>query len=130
MPADLQRYCGEDNVPANPSKKLLRKMYKAKNARLFSECKFKRDSKKLRSANVVVEDETNDESDDDLHHWYDDAVPKTQPTNRYVYRGHGGLHPEQEWLLFLTKIHHQLKLKYLKIKNSAVSPRRRLLLFC
>ncbi len=107
--ADLKRYCGEDNVPANPDKILLRKMRRAKNARLFSESKFKKDPHQLRSASVVVEDEI----DDHVDHWYDDAVPKTPPSNQYLYRGHGGLNLEQEWLLFLTKIHHNVPNSFL-----------------
>ena len=107
--ADLQRYCGEDNVPANPDKILLRKMRRAKNARLFSECKFKKDPHRLRSASVVYENEI----DDHVDNWYDDAVPMTPPNNQYRYRGHGGLNPEQEWLLFLTKIHHNVPNSFL-----------------
>lgn len=99
---DLKRYCGEENVPANPDKKLLRKMYKAKNTRLFSEKQYRQDPHRLRSATVVVEE------DNDTSHWYDDVVPIAPPTNKYVYRGHGGLNPEQEFLMFLCKLHHNV----------------------
>ena len=38
---DLKKYCGEGNVPADPDKQLLRKMYASKNTKLFGSKHFK-----------------------------------------------------------------------------------------
>jgi len=85
-------------------------MYKSKNSKAFGERIYEKDSILLRSAAVVdVEQDPALEGDD----WHEGAVPVPAKTRGYKYRGQGGLHPEQEWLLFLTYIHHNVPNSFL-----------------
>ena len=100
---DLIGFCGDDNVPSVPDKTLLRKMYKAQNTRMFCEKHYEKDPKLLRSTAVVGEHV------DQLDRWNEGVVVQDPvKEGHYRYRGQGGLNPQQEWLLFLTKIHHNV----------------------
>ena len=107
---DLVDFLGEGNVPENADSDLLKKMYQAKNTRLFGKTRFGRDAHVFRSNKTLREEEQHVVPDGN---WYDGVVPMIQKTRKYKYRGQGGLRPQQEWLLFLSKIHHNVPNSFL-----------------
>ena len=115
MEKDLTDYLGEGNVPDGPpAPKLLRKMYKAKNTKMFHVKKFKKDPHVFRSPKVTETSQSSgDNSSTSSCCWHDGAVPMRKGKRGYRYRGQGGLRREQEWMLFLTKIHHNVSNSFL-----------------
>ena len=85
-------------------------MYASKNSKLFGTKRFTKDSHRLRSNKVNYND---DEEVVDNSNWHDGVVPMTKKKREYKYRGQGGLHPQQEWILFLTMIHHNVPTSFL-----------------
>ena len=114
MERDLEEYCGEGNVPTDADERLMviKEMYKTKNTKVFSEKKFKKSPHLFRSPKVL-QSEGGSNFDSDASRWNEGVVPLSEKKRKYKYRGQGGLHPQQEWLLFLCKLHHDVPNSFL-----------------
>ena len=76
-----------------------------KNTKFFCEKLYHKDDNQLRSATQQP-----DHRPPGNPKWNENTVPLVPDSCRpqSIYRGHGGLHPQQKFLIFLTKIHRNI----------------------